>query len=181
MVNDGNYGYWLAKETVRHGELRLGTQISSMNGMMSRATSILGWGVTISLALGGWLGANSVAAASGKPSDPVNFQVLIGALAVALSTFFSAVCCIPVLWPGRWYGPGHEPKLLLDAPCESELEMLQAMALGYRNASARNVVALGRLILWLRAAWLFFVASPAAGIAAYFAANPTFIQFMKMH
>jgi hypothetical protein len=178
-VKDGNYAHWLAKEAVRHGELRLGTQISSMNGMMSRATSILGWSVTISLALGGWLASNSLSApVSGKSPEPANLQVLIGALAVALSTFASAICCIPVLWPGQWRGPGHEPRLLFAAECETESEMLEAMAKGYRDASAINVVALGRIIRWLRAAWFFFAASPAIGLIAYLAANP---NLLKLH
>ena len=56
--------------------------------------------------------------------------------------------------------------------------MLQAMAYGYRNASAINVRALGRLIVWLRAAWIFFVASPAIGFVGYLATDSDVIHFL---
>jgi hypothetical protein len=48
--------------------------------------------------------------------------------------------------------------------------MLKAMGSGYVQASALNARALGHLIGWLRAAWVFFVASPVVGLIIYLAA-----------
>jgi hypothetical protein len=171
-VDDGTLDYWVAKETIRQGELRLATQITSMNGIMNRATSILGWSVTISLALIAWLASNNISAVPGTLPNPANFPFVKAAIAVATCTLAAALCCIPVLWPGEWRGPGHDPNLLRTATYGTEIEMLKAMACGYAQASALNARALGHLIVWLRAAWVFFVVSPAVGFITYLLTNP---------
>jgi hypothetical protein len=88
------------------------------------------------------------------------------------------VCCVVPLWPVGWAGPGHEPKLLLEASNETEYEALKAMTDGYIEAIELNSRLLGRSRRWLRAAWLLFGFSPLVGIAALFFTNPDVAHYL---
>ncbi|MBV9735420.1 MAG: hypothetical protein JO209_05880 [Acidisphaera sp.] len=160
---DGSIRYWIAKETVRQGELLLASQIAEMNSLMARASSILGWSVTIVLALGAALAALHVPASSARDAGLAG-RFFVPVMLTAISSFVAAVVCVFVLWPGRWHAPGHEPRWVASIPFPSELETLEAMGGGYAQAAARNAVALRRLELSLRA---FFAAAPAVGLFAY--------------
>jgi hypothetical protein len=162
---DGTLRYWLAKEAVRQGELSLGSQISALARLMASATSILGWSVTISLAL-----TAAIASAVAPPSPnaqsvllPLLRHALWPAVAAEVLTLTAAVCCVVVLWPHRWHSPGHEPALLLASQYDTELEVLEAMASGYAAAADRNSDRLTRLEKWLHVAWGCFVGAPIAG------------------
>lgn len=169
-LEDGTLDYWVTKEAIRQAELRLATQITSVNGIMNRATSILGWSVTISLALIAWMMSDSIFIGFGTPRAAAG-PLLPAAIAMVICTFVAALCCIPALWPGKWRGPGHDPRLLCTVTLKTEFEVLRAVAGGYVQASDQNAQALGRLVVWLRSAWVFFVASPAVGLITYVATN----------
>ncbi len=140
---EDNFRKLLGCKGDNQSELRLATQITSMNGIMNRATSVLGWSVTISLALIAWLASNNISAVSaGTPPNPANLQLFKAAIAVAGCTFATALCCIPALWPGKWRGPGHDPNLLRAATYGTEIEMLKAMASGYAQAASQSCTSL---------------------------------------
>jgi hypothetical protein len=52
---DGTIDHWIAKESVRQGELLLANQIGLRTMYSISSTSILGWSVTISIGLVGWV------------------------------------------------------------------------------------------------------------------------------
>jgi hypothetical protein len=87
--------YWLAKEALRQGELGLTSQMSALDAMMSRASAIFGWSVTVSIALVG------IASLPGGSQLP--------AFAALVFTFLAAVCCVCALWPRNWVLNGYDP------------------------------------------------------------------------
>ena len=50
-LRNGEIRYWKAKEAINKGETLLKAQIDSVPRQMTSATSVLGWSVTISIAL----------------------------------------------------------------------------------------------------------------------------------
>lgn len=154
---DDTLRYWLAKEALRQGELQIAAQISALQSLATRATSILGWAVTVA-------GALIAAAISGPWKLP--------AIVAAGCMFVSSVCCFVALWPRDWALPGHRPAWLLSAPHPTELEVLEGMARGYATGNEQNARRQQRFGKWLRAAWVFFLLAPLAGIGAWIFAPP---------
>src|SRR5262245_54989647 len=62
-ASDDTLRYWLAKEALRQGEVQMAAQSAALQSLASRATSILGWSVTIT-------GALAAAAVSGPYRVP---------------------------------------------------------------------------------------------------------------
>ena len=100
--------YWLAKEALRQGELALTSQLCALDAMMSRASSIFGWSVTVSIAL---VGVVSLPASSRLP-----------ALVSLVCTFFAAVCCVCALWPRNWVLNGYDASWVISQVYGTELE-----------------------------------------------------------
>jgi hypothetical protein len=169
--SDGTIRYWVAKEAVTKGELILGSQISSLARLMTSASSVLGWSVTISIALIAAIASkvfdpavSTTASKSTTLAMPQLGNLLWPAVAAEVLLLITAVCCVCVLWPGRWRPPGHDPGLVLKTTYETELEVLEAMAGGYAQAVAENSNGLDRIEKILRCAWVCFVSAPVAGL-----------------
>ncbi|HVC54993.1 MAG TPA: hypothetical protein VND95_03505 [Stellaceae bacterium] len=162
--------YWLAKEAVAKGEMLLGSQNSSLGRLSANATSIMGWSVTISLALTAAI-ASALLPPANAPAHTASLlsHLLWPAAAAESLMLIASICCFVVLWPGKWSVAAFEPDLVLNTPYETELEVLEAMASGYAEGVARNASGLNRLEKLLRVAWLCFMASPVVGLIAYFA------------
>lgn len=169
--SDGTLRRWLAQQAVAKGEAILGAQLASVTRLSTSATSILGWGVTISLAMiagiSSVLTPSAASAIATLDMAALFGHLLLPAILALGSTLIAAICCVIVLWPGYWHPPGHAPDLVLDAPYGTELEVLEALAIGYADAMRANTRRLSRLERWLRAAWLFFVGAPLIGAAVY--------------
>jgi hypothetical protein len=171
-LSSGTIRYWRAKEAVAKGELILGSQINALGRLMTSASSVLGWSVTISLALTAGIASaissrSAGTASSNAPAIPQLGGLLWPALAAETLLLITAICCVCVLWPGRWRPPGHDPALVLNAAYETELQVLESMASGYAVAVTENSKGLGRLEKLLRSAWVCFVAAPVVGLIVY--------------
>jgi hypothetical protein len=147
-ATDDELRLWLAKEAVRHGELRLTAQQNNLAAMESRATSMFGWSIPTILALG-------TAALRSRYSGP--------ALSAATCMVGTAVMCAVALWPQPWGHAGHRPPMLLNEQLQSELEVIESIALGYDQTADSNEARLTRFGEWLRVAWLLFLLSPLMG------------------
>ena len=140
---------------------------------------MLGWSVTVALAIPTALASvNALAAAlgssvstSGKPlpgtATFLNHSLWPGVTA-EIFLLSAAACCLRVLWPSKWHPPGHDPTLVLNAPYDTELEVLEAMASGYADAVDHNGRGLTRLERWLRGAWVCFLAAPITAAILYY-------------
>ena len=162
--SEGTLRYWLAKEAVSKGELFLGSQIGALARLMASATSVLGWSVTISLALTGVIAS---ALLPRVPPHEVIRRIVGPAAGAEILLILAAVLCVCVLWPGTWRPPGHHPGRVLNAPYTTGLEVLESMAEGYSEAVEHNATGLARLERFLRVAWLCFVAAPILGFVLY--------------
>jgi hypothetical protein len=155
---------WLAKEAVRHGELRLAAQQSNLAAMETRATAIFGWSIPTILALG-------AAALSSRFTG--------AAVGAAVCLAGSAIHCAVALWPQKWGHPGHNPNVLLDMQLSSELEVLEAVAGGYASTARLNDDRLIRFGAWLRTAWVLFIAAPVAGLVGVLMATITWVRSLR--
>lgn len=108
--SEGTLRFWLAKEAVSKGELFLDSQVNALARLMASATSILGWSVTISLALTGVIASSLVSrlSASGMMS-----KIVWSAGIAEVFLIIAAILCVCVLWPGTWRPPGHHPARIL--------------------------------------------------------------------
>ena len=149
---DGTLRHWLAKEAVRQGEIAIGAQMAVIQSLATRATTLMGWSVTVASAL-------AAAAISGPWTVPAS--------AAAAFMILSGLCAFIGLWPRDWKLAGHDSEWLLSGVLPSELETLESMALGSAAGIKQNARALRRFAFWLRAAWVFFLLAPVAGFAAW--------------
>jgi [ribosomal protein S5]-alanine N-acetyltransferase len=173
---NGTIRYWKATEAVRQGELLLGSQIAALTRLMMSASSVLGWSVTISLAIPTALASAKVLGSALTPSphsttgtDVLNLmgRLLWPGILAESFLLIAAICCFCVLWPSKWHPPGHEPNLVVKESRETELEVLEAMAGGYAAAVDRNAAKLTRLERWLKGAWICFIAAPIVAAMIY--------------
>lgn len=149
---DGTLRYWLAKEAVRQGEIGIGAQMAVIQSLATRATTLMGWSVTVASAL-------AAAAISGPWTVPAS--------AAAAFMVLSGLCAFIGLWPRDWKLAGHDSKWILSGALPTELEILESMALGSAEGIKQNAGALRRFAFWLRGAWVFFLLAPVAGFAAW--------------
>ena len=169
----GEIRYWKSKAAIDKGELLLKAQIDSVPRQTTSATSILGWSITISIALTAVIATSLqpyVAPEAGSQSNSyISSHLLWPASVAELFLLVSAICCVRVLWPGGiWFSPGVSPTDLLNSPHDTELTTLEALARGYADRIDDNYQRLEYLVRFLRVAWVCFVVSPVAGLAAYF-------------
>src|SRR5437763_1826549 len=114
---DGTLRYCLAKEAVAKGELLLASQNASLGRLLSNATSIMGWGVSISLALDAAMAAALLSAGNPVTASTYLVKYLFWHAAIAEGLMLIAsLCCFRVLWPGKCHAPGYEPNLVLNTP-----------------------------------------------------------------
>ncbi|HWB52209.1 MAG TPA: hypothetical protein VG651_24090 [Stellaceae bacterium] len=140
---------------MRHAELRLASQTSSLQAFESRASALMGWIVTGVSAIGGAAvvalagGAWFRAAAIGTGLIPA----LVGAVAVSA-----------VLWPKNWHDPGYTPDIVMNT-CESELQQLEYLVAGYATGISDNRRFLDRAGRLMRWAWWMLFAAPLTATA----------------
>lgn len=145
--------FWAAKEAIRHGELHLTAQASSLSAMEGRATSILGWAITGVFALG---------------AVSTNGQYRAAAGFAAGLLFVSAICCVVGLWPRAWAVAGMLPKQVRESNLSTELEILESVGKGYDIAIEQNDFRLKSFGKCLSASWVLFALSPiVAALTAY--------------
>lgn len=145
--------FWKAKEAFRQGELKLTQQSAVLDGLRLQATSLLGWSVTIGVAL--------AAAALTKGLPDV-------AVVVVTSITITAALCIGTLWvTSGWRFSSFNPLQIMDNPLGSELEVLESLALGSQDSIVKNRRMIGVRSQLLRMAWISFAAMPIVGLLAY--------------
>jgi hypothetical protein len=170
--SDGSLRLWKAQQAVSNAEARLTAHLGSVGRLTASASSLLGWSVTISVPLAGVvfslasLGSTATAAKQAAPSMLPGY-LLWPALCALASIMLAAFCCVVVLWPNNWYPPGGDPESIWQSSLTTELEIQEALVLGYVKAIKTNADTLTRLQFWLRGAWILFPASPLTGLVAY--------------
>lgn len=142
-TGEGTLRYWRAREAVRQGELALAAQDRSFAGMQARASAILGWSAAGMVALGAW--------STQGHNDAWLFPA-------AAALFLSASCCVAGLWPRNWYSAGYTFSQLAEGH-DTELQSLEAIAMGYETDCTLNRRALRQFARYLRAAWLILLAA----------------------
>jgi hypothetical protein len=144
---------WKAREAFRQGELKLTQHGLSLDGIRAQATSLLGWSVSIGTAL-------AAVALTGKVPG--------AATVIVVSTTMTAVLSIGALWiTSNWRFPSFNPMTILDHELESELEVLEALAIGSQASVEKNRATLTSRSSMLRAAWFNFALMPGFGLAAF--------------
>lgn len=119
---------WLAREAQRQAEKRIASQVDIWGKFVTRATSCIGWAVTL---------ASAFAAAS------TQYQYRFLAFP-ALLAGVSAICATIVLWRRKWNIPGDMPLYVMDmmenpkAPLTTELEATEALAIRAESGIAQN-------------------------------------------
>lgn len=152
-THSGGLRLWAARLAVEHTEKRLDVQSTSMDGMFTKATQILGWNVAM-------MAAFLALTQKGQVVSPLLAVLCVGSITVCL--------CIAVLWPRQFHAPGQSVKYLIhDQHFRTELQALEEMAYGNEDAIKANRTHLARKAFYLRLAWVSFALTPAAGIVTY--------------
>ena len=118
---DGDLRYWQAKEALRQGEARLASQLAVRTALESRATALTGWSAASLLVL------------TGAALTAANDATRIAATTTAIVLFLSALIGVHAVRSGDWSLIGYDPSVILDDPLETELEVLESVALGLGN------------------------------------------------
>jgi hypothetical protein len=141
---------WQAREAVRHAELRLASQASTLQAFETRATAILGW---IALIVSTLAGGVIVSLDAHRPWRALAFS------AAFVPALIAALYASRLLWPKRWNVPGFDP-ITVRSPCESELDQLQWLSDGYATGIAENAEFLALAGDRVRVAWWALLAAP---------------------
>ncbi|NPD67264.1 hypothetical protein HN018_06715 [Lichenicola cladoniae] len=144
---------WRAKEAFRQGEMTLTQQSLALDGLRVQATSLLGWSVTIGVAL---------AAAALTTHLPAV------AVTVVTSITITAALSIAVLWvTNAWRWPSFNPLQILDHEHKSELLLLESLAVGSNLSIVQNSALIKVRARFLRVAWINFASMPLLAMLAY--------------
>jgi hypothetical protein len=124
--------------------------------MEARATSLLGWTVTLALA--------ALTLAIKPPSVETGWA----ALAVICCCVGAAVLAGATIWPRGWGVAALSPSDLLDNKDQraSELEYVEGIAMLHEESVAYNYDALNYRANLLRACWICLVAAPIVAVGA---------------
>jgi hypothetical protein len=142
---------WLAREMVRNGELRLAGQLSSLQAMEARATSLVTWS------------AGALVALAAGASQQRMMPLLLAASPLLLA---SAICAGASLLPKNWHYAGMTPEELRGDPHPTERLNLEAVAGSLHLATLANDKTLERFATRLKRAWMLFLAAGAVGALA---------------
>ncbi|GAA3684580.1 hypothetical protein [Acetobacter lovaniensis] len=140
---------WLAREAQRQAEKRIASQVDIWGKFVTRATSCIGWAVTLTSAF---------AAIS------TQYQYRFLALPAMLAAM-SAICACIILWPRRWNIPGDTPLYVMDMmenpkdPITTELEATEALAIRVEDGITANSLTLTYYGRALFAAFSLLIAS----------------------
>ena len=155
---DGGMRLWVAKEALRHAELRLAAQTANLAAMEARVVAMLGW-----------ISAMALAVTGGLLSKPA--LVLWPTALILFSLMVAAGCCIRAIWPRIWHSAGVDLEWLLaegQAASEAtELSTTEAMVDTYLLAVTRNADRLKAFGWNLRAAWLALLGVPVAAVIVW--------------
>ena len=140
---------WLAREAQRQAEKRIASQVDIWGKFVTRATSCIGWAVTLTSAF-----------------TAISTQYQYRFLAIpAMLAGISAICAALVLWPRKWKIPGDMPLYVMDmmddptVPLTTELEATEALALRVEDgitANSHTLMCYGRALF---AAFSLLIAS----------------------
>lgn len=158
---DDTLQLWRTQQAIRHGELRLSIQATNRSGLETRATSIIGWATTASLACVGL----AITPATQWVAWPASGAFLLLVVAAGLS--FAA------LWPTeQWCVGGYPPDDLLDSTDRSELEILEQIARDYGGGIRSNKAQLERMALLLRVSWASLALAPVMAVVIVLIRSP---------
>lgn len=146
---------WRAKEAVRQGEARLGSQAASLASLEGRAQAMVGWAAAAATVLGGAVLTSTV---------ELPLRVAAGcALAAMLHALVQGWIA---LRPSDWCVAGHDPDEIMNGYDDAEVYDLESMAGGYAVGLRKNrerLVASGNA---LSRGLLSMAAAPVAGLPA---------------
>lgn len=151
-AESGKLRLWVAREAVRHGELRLAGQASNIQAMEAGATAVLQWSVGAMIGLLGF----------GAKGDLPMLPMAVAGCCLAAAMLIS----IRALWPKIWHHAGYSPQDLDDFG-RNELWTLESIALGYDKSVLGNhatISAFGQRMRW---AWCAFAAAPLLSAVAF--------------
>ena len=147
-ASDGELRLWLAKESVRLGELRLAGILNNHQSVMNRLASILTWSTTTAIAAAAWMWQHMSAG-----------PAIAGAFLV-----FAAGSAIAGLWPATWHHAGFSRSNLSSWQNTSELAYLENLAVSYEESAADNLRTAASSTQWLQRAWVCFGAAGAMAV-----------------
>lgn len=144
---------WLAQEAQRQADKRLASQMDIWNKFVTRATSCIGWAITL---------ASAFAAIS------TQYQYKFLAFCAFMASG-SAVLAAIILWPRPWNIPGDMPSYVMDMetdpdqPYGTELEAIEALVLRAEGGIKQNSNILKCFGYALLAAFALLIASVILG------------------
>ena len=130
---EGELRYWRAKEGLRKGESRLSSQAAVRTSMEARATALTGWASVALLAVAGaWFSAKGMPARGGLGS-------------AALVLFAAAGIGVHTARPSVWSLVGYDPSVITTDRNETELEVIESVAVGISKGIQENNLRLDRM------------------------------------
>lgn len=143
-VPEGGLRLWCARTALDNAEKALNWQTTTLNIFIGRATALIGWNVTLSMAM------LTIYAA-------YHFMASLWAFPCFI---LSAICCGYIIMPKSWSPPYNDVQYILNPIYETELEMIEAMALGMDISIKQNYCLLKRHKIIMRLALLFMFLAP---------------------
>ncbi|BAU38298.1 hypothetical protein APT_01216 [Acetobacter pasteurianus NBRC 101655] len=163
-VEGADFPLWKVKEALAQAEKRIASQLSQLNLIQARATSILGW---ISAEVLGTLALIGGNISKGLTSLEVLYWILFALSIIVPSAIATFYLCY-VLPKMKWAFEGTDPTWLLVTVenNQSEYSTTQVMAEAKAKAVKSNDAILLDLVENLRLGWGWFLFTPIIAVVS---------------
>lgn len=156
-MSDEDFALWLAKERARHAEGSHKDIAEAVNRTKTRASSLLGWCITLSTA--------TIAAAT--QSSTYKLEAVISAIGFGAS----ALACVRTLYATEYQPIALSPRMfdtmVTKDHCDSEEETYEAFSRYASDVVEHNASHAENDQKWLRRAWWLAAMTPVATAASF--------------
>jgi len=156
---------WFRKEALRQAEAACKDRLDGLNKTKDRASSLLGWGLSVTSAAVA-LFASDLGCAADHVETLIASGVLVAGMAAAC--VFCGSILMGTTWAPAWIYPASLEALALERGVQSEDEMQIAIADEISLRDMKNAQEHARLQKVLRRAWRISIATPFCSLLAVF-------------
>lgn len=156
---NGEYDLWFVDFFVQRTKETLDGYEKNIETLKARATSLLSWVVTLSV-------ASVTASAASVFKQNIPFSISLAVISTLL--ILTAMCCVVVLFSKKWRKLDYREKYLDDFYQETQIETLKVQLDAHFCAIEENIIYYKRVQRFMQLAWVLFCLTPFSLVVMFF-------------
>lgn len=161
MITDNNSDYelWFIDFFVQRTKETLDGYEKDIETLKARATSLLSWVITLSV-------ASITACAASILKHNIIFSISLGVISTLL--ILTAICCVVVLFSKKWRKLDYRKKYFDDFYQDSQIETLKVQLDAHFCTIEENIIYYQRTQRFMKLAWVLFCLTPLSLVIMVF-------------